>query len=72
MDSEMVYWHHDRQVSEGPPTLSALIAIVASCVVVYVASFEDSMSTALQVVLLLVGVLVAGGAIGYTIASVRR
>ncbi|WP_256980292.1 hypothetical protein [Rhodococcus sp. 14-2496-1d] len=39
---------------------------------VYVASFEDSMSTALQVVLLLVGVLVAGGAIGYTIASVRR
>ncbi|OZC63887.1 hypothetical protein CH306_01200 [Rhodococcus sp. 15-725-2-2b] len=55
-----------------PPTLSALIAIVASCVVVYVASFEDSMSTALQVVLLLVGVLVAGGAIGYTIASVRR
>ncbi|OZD75816.1 hypothetical protein CH273_23280 [Rhodococcus sp. 05-339-2] len=55
-----------------PPTLSALIAIVASCVVVYVAWFEDSMSTALQVVLLLVGVLVAGGAIGYTIASVRR
>lgn len=55
-----------------PPTLSALIAIVASCVVVYVALFEDSMSTALQVVLLLVGVLVAGGAIGYTIASVRR
>lgn len=55
-----------------PPTLSALIAIVASCVVVYVALFEDSMSTALQVVLLLVGVLVASGAIGYTIASVRR
>lgn len=55
-----------------PPTLSALIAIVASCVVIYVALFEDSMSTALQVVLLLVGVLVTGGAIGYTGATLTR
>ncbi|OZC78816.1 hypothetical protein CH251_03530 [Rhodococcus sp. 06-462-5] len=55
-----------------PPTLSALIAIVASCVVVYVALFADSMSTVLQVVLLLVGVLVAGGAIGYTVATLTR
>lgn len=55
-----------------PPTLSALIAIVASCVVIYVALFEDSMSTALQVAVLLVGVLVAGGAIGYTVATLTR
>ncbi|OZC99304.1 hypothetical protein CH275_22715 [Rhodococcus sp. 06-235-1A] len=53
-------------------TASALVALAASCVVIYVGLFDDSMSTALQVVLLLVGVLVAGGAIGYTVASVRR
>ncbi|OZC86376.1 hypothetical protein CH254_17650 [Rhodococcus sp. 06-412-2C] len=51
---------------------SALVALVASCVVIYVGLFENSMSTTLQVVLLLVGVLVAGAAIGYTVAKLGR
>lgn len=51
---------------------SALVALVASCVVIYVGLFDDSMSTTLQVVLLLVGVLVAGAAIGYTVATLGR
>ncbi|MDV6263476.1 hypothetical protein [Rhodococcoides yunnanense] len=52
--------------------MSALVALVASCVVIYVGLFDDSMSTTLQVVLLLVGVLVAGAAIGYTVAKLGR
>lgn len=54
-----------------PPTLSAVVAMVASCAVIYVVFFEDSMSTVLHVVLLLIGVLVVGGALGYTIASLK-
>ncbi|WP_032376608.1 hypothetical protein [Rhodococcoides fascians] len=53
-------------------TTSALVALVASCVVIYVGLFENSMSTTLQVVLLLVGVLVAGAAIGYTVTKLGR
>jgi K+-sensing histidine kinase KdpD len=53
-------------------TTSALVALVASCVVIYVGLFDDSMSTTLQVVLLLVGVLVAGAAMGYTVAKLGR
>ncbi|KQU59035.1 hypothetical protein ASG84_15125 [Rhodococcus sp. Leaf278] len=52
--------------------VSALVAIVASCVVIYVGLLDDSMSTTVQVVLLLVGVLVAGAAIGYTVATLGR
>ncbi|MDV8020279.1 hypothetical protein [Rhodococcus sp. IEGM 1330] len=57
---------------KNTPTLSAVVAIVASCAVIYVAFFDDSMSTALQVVSLLVGVLVAGAAIGYTVSHLTR
>ncbi len=51
---------------------SALIGLVASCVVIYIALFDHSMSTTLQVVLLLVGVLVVGAATGYTVTTLGR